>query len=621
MLKIHNPYPGFQNGFHKPYEFYESDYFFGRERDVNNIKLKLRQNKLVSIIAGSSTGKTSFLKAGLIADLSKKIYTGEKGNYWRTIYLTPGKDPLISMARAIVNPQSFIDRKIKPSLEEEVLEKLNKNDYGLIRVVEDLNASKPLNVLMIIDDFNLLFSSSIDIKKQTKIIQLLFKAINAKDLGFYLITAMDKDGQQQNYPTEFKDFNKLMKAGTYHLRLLDQRSLKSAIETPAKIERSEVHPDLSNRLIEELLGDEDQLRKLQLYLNRTWFEWKKNHKDKFITHEHFKKATGQRQKAILSTKSTETDKAKSQEESIPDTGDFTLNTYESDYAGLSNAHKSVFKSVIQSLYQIDEQGKAKFDPVDFRSLTKLLDLNDADLLKLINQVPGILNADKKALKANKPDSLEKWERATEWAKEEQHNIKLYKSLADAAILHYIDGIDIESVYSQEQYEASKIWYDEFKPSEGWGKFHHDQFDLAVDLIEKLEEHYGPIKKQVKSSVQSSSQKGAKIKIGGSKEKPIEGKQEASTAPTKSVKPEDEDAAIAALLASEAESEKKETKPKIKLKTETKEDNSDTKQKEDLELSEEKIEKKESKPEAKKVLPKKKEDGDTGERKKIVLKRK
>jgi hypothetical protein len=620
MLKIHNPYPGFRNGFHKPYEFYESDYFFGRERDVNNIKLKLRQNKFVSILAGTSAGKTSFLKAGLIADLSKKIYSGEKGNYWRTVYMTPGKDPLISMARAIVNPQSFIDRKIKPSLEEEVLEKLSKNDYGLIRVVEDLNASKPLNVLMIIDDFNLLFSSNIDEKKQARIIQLLNKAISAKDLGFYLITSMDKDDIQNVYLSAFKDFHKLMKSGTYNLRLLDQRSLKSAIETPAKIERSEVHPDLSNQLVEELLGDEDQLRKLQLYLNRTWFEWKKNHKDKFITKDHFKKATGQRQKAILNKKNAGSDGKSDQSFALPDTGDFTLNSYESDYAGLSILQKAAFKRIIQSIYILNEEGKAQFEPVEFRSLTKLLELNDTELLKIINQVPGILNVDKKHLKANKPESLEKWEKATAWAKEEQGNIKIYKSLADAAILHYIEGIDIESVFSKDQYNESKLWYDEFGPKEAWGKLHHDQFDLAVDLIEKLEEHYGPVIKKAKSSTSGTSSKNTKIKIGGKKEEPSEDKSSIEDEPAKSVKPEDEDAAIAALLAEDKANESKAAKPKIKLKSEQKEDVSESKD------TAEKLEDQEAgkvieDQETKKVLPKKKEESGPADRKKIVLKRK
>jgi hypothetical protein len=621
MLKIHNPYPGFSNGFHKPYEFYESDYFFGRERDVNNIKLKLRQNKVVSILAGSSIGKTSFLKAGLIADLAKKIYTGEKGNYWRTVYLTPGKDPLISMARAIVNPQSFIDRKIKPSLEEEVLGKLDKNDYGLIRVVEDLNATKPLNVLMIIDDFNLLFSSSIEVKKQAKVIQLLNKAINSKDLGFYLITAMDKDGLNNASLSGYKDFYKLMKLGSYHLRLLDQRSLKSAIETPAKIERSEIHPDLSDRLIDELLGDEDQLRKLQLYLNRTWFEWKKNHKDKYVTQEHFKKATGQRQKAILSNKSSEKDSGSSPIENITDTGDFTLNSYESDYAGLSTAHQIAFKRIIQSLYIINDNEKAEFEPVEFRSLAKLLDMNDTEVLKIINQVPGILNVDKKYLKANRADALEKWERATKWAKEEQVNIKQYKGLADAAILHYIEGIDIESVFSKEQYEESKLWYDEFNPTEGWGLIHHEQYDLAVDLIEKLEEHYGPISKKPASGNKGGGSKSTKIKIGGKKEEPVETKQETAAGSVGSVEPEDEDAAIAALLASDEEKPVEKEKAKIKLKAEGPAKEASAQNDPEPGNEGKEIEEKKSTVESNKVIPKKKEEGDAEPRKKIVLKRK
>ena len=54
--------------------------------------------------------------------------------------------------------------------------------------------------------------------------------------------------------------------GNYQLRFLDQMGLKDAIEIPAKIEKSEVEEELSLQLIEELISDNDQLRKLQIYI-------------------------------------------------------------------------------------------------------------------------------------------------------------------------------------------------------------------------------------------------------------------------------------------------------------------------------------------------------------------
>jgi len=112
----------------------------------------------------------------------------------------------------------------------------------------------------------------------------------------------------------------------------------------------------------------------------------------------------------------------------------------------------------------------------------------------MNQIPSIIRIDRKFLQVNKQDSIDKWERALKWIKAEKQNIGFYKTLADASILHYIEGIDIESVFSKSQYQKTKIWYDEFKPNEAWGKLYHDQYDLAKDLIEKLEAFYGPVKK-------------------------------------------------------------------------------------------------------------------------------
>ena len=78
MLKFINPYPGFYNGFHRSYEFEESDLFFGRDNDLKNLKIRFRKDKFVSVLSSPKSGKTSFLKAGLIPDLYKSNFINFK---------------------------------------------------------------------------------------------------------------------------------------------------------------------------------------------------------------------------------------------------------------------------------------------------------------------------------------------------------------------------------------------------------------------------------------------------------------------------------------------------------------------------------------------------------------
>ena len=250
----------------------------------------------------------------------------------------------------------------------------------------------------------------------------------------------------------------------------------------------------------------------------------------------------------------------------------------------------------------------------------MLGLSDGEVIKIMNQVPSIIKVDRKFLQVSKQDSINNWDRALAWIKTERENISFYKTLADASILHYIDGIDIESVFSKTQYEKTKIWYDDFKPSEAWGKLYHDQYDLAKDLIEKLEEFYGPVKKSGAKSKASG-----KIVIGGKQKHstsiaPEDAEEAKTETEVSNLSEEDEDAAIAALLAKGADTPIKEdakiqdskptAKPIKKIVKKVIEP-----EKEDIIPAVENHEKKE----VKKVVLKKKDGG--GERKKIVLKKK
>jgi eukaryotic-like serine/threonine-protein kinase len=83
-----NPYPGLSS-------FTENDteYFFGREAEVEQMWRKLQQPHLHALIGPSGAGKSSFLRAGLIA-------TAPAG--WRVIVGTPGTRPFISLAQALL---------------------------------------------------------------------------------------------------------------------------------------------------------------------------------------------------------------------------------------------------------------------------------------------------------------------------------------------------------------------------------------------------------------------------------------------------------------------------------------------------------------------------------------
>src|SRR5512135_2886630 len=82
-----SPYPGLSS-------FTEEDAgrFFGREDEVKTLWRKLHDRKLLAVIGPSGAGKTSFVRAGVVA---------ARPEGWAAIVATPGNAPLRGLARAL----------------------------------------------------------------------------------------------------------------------------------------------------------------------------------------------------------------------------------------------------------------------------------------------------------------------------------------------------------------------------------------------------------------------------------------------------------------------------------------------------------------------------------------
>jgi len=81
------PYPGlasFAEG--------DADYFFGREAEVEAVWKKMLRPRLLGLIGPSGTGKSSFVRAGLLAALPPT---------WAAVVATPGHRPFRSLAQAL----------------------------------------------------------------------------------------------------------------------------------------------------------------------------------------------------------------------------------------------------------------------------------------------------------------------------------------------------------------------------------------------------------------------------------------------------------------------------------------------------------------------------------------
>jgi hypothetical protein len=92
------PFPGLRS-----FDPEEGELFFGRERNVEALRSILAKRRLVVVLGGSGSGKSSLIRAGLLPFLnSERRIKGRDGN-WYASEFRPRTDPLGELSAALVN--------------------------------------------------------------------------------------------------------------------------------------------------------------------------------------------------------------------------------------------------------------------------------------------------------------------------------------------------------------------------------------------------------------------------------------------------------------------------------------------------------------------------------------
>ena len=90
------PFPGLRS-----FDPGEGEIFFGRDRNVEAVRDLLARNRVVAVLGGSGSGKSSLLRAGLLPFLNtKRRIQGRFGNWYSTEF-RPRTKPLDELASAL----------------------------------------------------------------------------------------------------------------------------------------------------------------------------------------------------------------------------------------------------------------------------------------------------------------------------------------------------------------------------------------------------------------------------------------------------------------------------------------------------------------------------------------
>src|SRR6185369_5040880 len=101
QLGVNNPYPGL-----RPFEVGESELLFGREDEIQELLSRLRRIKFQAVVGSSGCGKSSVVRAGLVASLEDG-FMADTTAPWRIAIMRPANDPIAQLALALNKEQAL----------------------------------------------------------------------------------------------------------------------------------------------------------------------------------------------------------------------------------------------------------------------------------------------------------------------------------------------------------------------------------------------------------------------------------------------------------------------------------------------------------------------------------
>jgi hypothetical protein len=271
-----NPYPGL-----RAFEPDEAELFFGRERETDELRRRLRATRFLAVVGSSGSGKSSLVRCGLIPSLHGGFMAGT-GSGWRVAITRPGTDPIGALADALDRPEVLGGDTASAQTRRTVLEvMLRDSSLGLAEAVRQAQLPAGDNLLVVVDQFEELFrfrrsrAARAGGDDAAAYVRLLIEASRQQHLPIFVVITM-----RSEFIGECLTFDRLpetINAGQYLIPRMSRDALRAAIAGPAAVRGAALAPRLLARLLNEVGDDPDGLPVLQHALMRTWQAWARDH--------------------------------------------------------------------------------------------------------------------------------------------------------------------------------------------------------------------------------------------------------------------------------------------------------------------------------------------------------
>ncbi len=249
---------------YKGLEFFDvadAGLFFGREDLTAELVGYLKSHRFLAVVGASGSGKSSIVRAGMLAALQKGT-TIKGSEAWAFHIVTPTARPLMTLAAALTADSESV------TAQATLMDDLSKDSRSLDMFATRLLAKRSApRLLLVVDQFEELFTLCKDRSEQQAYVDNLLAAAVPEGVTTVVLTLhadfYPRCAQFDNLRLAFQDHQKYIGAMS-----LDE--LHAAIERPAAEGNWMLEEGLTNRLLREVADQPGSLPLLSHALLETW---------------------------------------------------------------------------------------------------------------------------------------------------------------------------------------------------------------------------------------------------------------------------------------------------------------------------------------------------------------
>jgi hypothetical protein len=473
ITELINPFPGL-----RPFGIEESHLFFGREGQSDEVLSKLAENRFISILGASGSGKSSFMYCGLVPSLNGGFMT-QAGSNWRVVVARPGGGPIDNLAEALLikdktySNLSEEDKLIKKTIIGTVL---RSSSLGLVEVIRQLKTDDEQNMLIVIDQFEELFrfrkleSATSDMDESSAFVNLLLEAVHQFGEQIYVTITMRSDfiGECAKFP----DLTQMINDSHYLIPQMTRDQKRTAIEGPVAVGGGKIAPRLIQQLLNDVGDNPDQLPILQHALMRTWTNWVDTRKSGELMDLRHYNAIGTLREA-LSQHANEA------------------------FDSLSKREKEICEVMFKSLTERGNENQGIRRPTKMGTIAAIAGVTEDEVVHVVDKFrepgrsllmpPYGVNIENDTVIDISHESLMRiWDRLKRWLDEESKAAEMYLKLSESAE-RFQEGK--ASLWKMPDLQLALNWREENKPTLVWGQRYNPAFERTMVFLETSEKAY------------------------------------------------------------------------------------------------------------------------------------